>query len=310
MQVFIIGILWILWILTWMAVAIAGDPAPHKLHGPLLFIYRLILVGAMLLLITITPWPGFDVQYRFWERAPSEELAWAMVAVAFLGFTLAWWATILRLVAHKRGAIVIESGPFKFVRHPFYFGLILAAFATATMFGRPSSLSGAVVMSLAFLVKILIDDYALREEEPAYDDYAERVSMLLPLPRRRERAPAVARASLQTPPENLRTAPVITPLPVTAPEPTAAPEPMVEVRASEPETVSPMPEAVNEEEDVAVEPEAAMEPAPSIEALAPKATKTPSDVLSRAVQLSLTFDASEEDEAHAAAGLSEAVPKD
>lgn len=305
MQVFIIGLLWILWVLSWMAVAIVGDPAPHKFHGIALALYRLVLAGSMLLLFTITPWPGFDVQYRMWDRAPSDELAWSVVAVAFIGFGLTWWATILRLIARKHREVVIERGPFKYVRHPFYIGLMLAAFATAAMFGRPSAFLGAIVMSLAFLIKMMVDDHVLRADSSAYDAYAERVWMLLPV-RQRESAAVAAHASIAE-------MPVASREPVTAP---SMPEPVAEAIAEAPLVVEPVPQPpfevaeqiLPESEPEPDEPEIAMEPTPPA---APRGrAKSPSDVLSRAVQLSLSLDETEDDDRQTTAGLNEAVAKD
>lgn len=181
--IIIICLIWVLWTLTWMAVAIAGDPGPHVLNAPLLFVYRLVIAAATFLLFTITPWPGLDVQYRFWEHAPSEELSWTLAAITFLGFVMAWWGTIARFIARHRQQAVADNGPFRFVRQPIYLGLIVAAYATAVLFGRPSALIGATAMALTFLVKILIDEHMLRDEVPAYDDYAGHVWMFLPIVR-------------------------------------------------------------------------------------------------------------------------------
>ena len=84
------------------------------------------------------------------------------------------------MAVHRWHKDVVDNGPYGVVRHPIYVGLIIAAFATAVMFGRPSSMAGAVVLAIAFFVKILIEEQALREENYAYDDYIGRVPMLVP----------------------------------------------------------------------------------------------------------------------------------
>lgn len=197
--IIIICLIWIIWTLTWMAIAIAGDPGPHALKGPLLFLYRLTMLAATFLLFTITPWPGLDVQYRFWDRAPNEELGWVLVGVTLAGFVLAWWATIAKLIAHRRQQDFADNGPFRYLRQPVYLGLTLSAFATAVLFGRPSSLLGAIAMMVAFLVKILIDERVLREAVPSYEDYVERVWMFLPVPKRRDEETAAHAAIEEAP---------------------------------------------------------------------------------------------------------------
>jgi protein-S-isoprenylcysteine O-methyltransferase Ste14 len=192
----VLYLLWVLWLLSWLAVAIIGDSRPHRLGGLMLAFYRLTIIAASLLLFAITPWPGLDVQYRIWERAPSEETGWILSAVAFAGFVLVWWAMVERLVATKRHDSVIARGPYGVIRQPAHLGLMIAVLATAGMFGRPSSLAGAGILAIAFLVRIIVDERALRDEDPAYHDYAERVPMFLPIPKRRQ--PPFAQVSTLT----------------------------------------------------------------------------------------------------------------
>jgi protein-S-isoprenylcysteine O-methyltransferase Ste14 len=223
----VLYLLWVLWFLAWLAVAIAGDAVPHKVKGFFLFVYRLALLGATLLLFTITPWPGLDVQYRLWERAPSEEMCWLLTAVAFAGFALAWWASLSRLAAGKRQDGVVDRGPYRYVRHPAHLGLVIAACATAAMFGRHSSSAGAVMLAAIFLARILVEERALRDDEPAYDDYAERVPMLLPIPKRRHTAipPVPAQQSSETALSARKAEPTVRlPPEITGPTPDNAPD--------------------------------------------------------------------------------------
>ncbi len=213
----VLYLLWVLWFLTWLAVAITGDPRPHKPRGPFLFVYRLALLAATLLLFTITPWPGLDVQYRFWDHELSQTAGWALTAVAGVGFLLAWWGTVSRLIAGKQQIGVADRIPF--LRHPIHLGLIVAALATAAMFGRPSSSAGAVLFIVVFLVKILVDERKV--DEPA--DFTERVSMLRPaLKPSQEAHTAVQHVAEPQQAEPLVEQPAGTPKP--APEPVSEPQ--------------------------------------------------------------------------------------
>jgi protein-S-isoprenylcysteine O-methyltransferase Ste14 len=169
-----------MWFLTWLAAATGTHYPRRKLSSLQNFIYRLTTLAATFLLFTITPWPGLDVQYRFWERALDERLSWLLVGIAFAGFCLAWWSTVHQIAVRRRQREVVDNGPFGIVRQPIYVGLIIAAFATAVMFGRPSSLTGALLFTIAFIVKILIEEQVLREESYAHDEYIGRVPMLVP----------------------------------------------------------------------------------------------------------------------------------
>lgn len=176
----VIYLLWVMWFLTWLAAAMGTHWPRRKLSGPQNFVYRLTALVATFLLFTITPWPGLDVQYRFWERALDENLSWLLVGIAFAGLCFAWWSTVHRMTVRRRHREIVDNGPYAIVRQPIYVGLIIAAFATAVMFGRPSSLSGALLFTIAFVVKILIEEQALCADSNAYDDYIGRVPMLVP----------------------------------------------------------------------------------------------------------------------------------
>jgi protein-S-isoprenylcysteine O-methyltransferase Ste14 len=180
-----IFVLWMMWILSWLALAMGAKREPRRLSSLQNTAYcAAVFVGA-LLLCSFTPWPGLDVQYVLWPTLKST-LGWLMVVLAFAGFCLAWWARIRRglhwakVDARTEVFHIVETGPYKRVRQPIALGLAVAAFATAVVFGKPSSLCGALLLTIAFVVKALIEEHVLRGEMGAYDDYADRVPMLLP----------------------------------------------------------------------------------------------------------------------------------
>jgi protein-S-isoprenylcysteine O-methyltransferase Ste14 len=190
----VIYLLWVVWFLTWLAAAMGTHTPRRKLSSLENFVYRLGTLTATFLLFTITPWPGLDVQYRFWDRALNENLSWLLVGIAFAGFCLAWWSTVHQIAVRRWQREIVDNGPYGVVRQPFYVGLIIAAWATAAMFGRPSSLTGALLFTIAFVVKILIEEQAFREETYAYEDYIGRVPMLVPFFPVRDRTMRQAKA--------------------------------------------------------------------------------------------------------------------
>jgi protein-S-isoprenylcysteine O-methyltransferase Ste14 len=191
-------VLWVFWILTWLAAVMGARQEAGKLTALQNVFYRVAVFLGFLLLCSFTPWPGLDVKYGLW-RTLSSTAGWLMVLAAFAAFAFAWWARIQRglhwaSVERRSEAFhVVETGPYAVVRQPVFLGLIVAAFATAVVFGRPSSFCGAFVLSVAFIAKALIEEHMLRGELLAYDDYAEQVPMLLPIPRRRRAAKAEVR---------------------------------------------------------------------------------------------------------------------
>jgi protein-S-isoprenylcysteine O-methyltransferase Ste14 len=77
---------------------------------------------------------------------------------------------------------VVDTGPYRLVRHPIYFGLIFAAFATAIEKGTSFALTGAAILAFAFYTKARREERFLRLElgEDAYDAYARTTAMLVP----------------------------------------------------------------------------------------------------------------------------------
>jgi protein-S-isoprenylcysteine O-methyltransferase Ste14 len=113
---------------------------------------------------------------------------WILDGVIVSGFALCWWARLYlgqlwsANVTFKEGHHVVETGPYRFVRHPIYTGIIIAAFATAGLEGTLVAMVGAVIMLLGWYFKARTEEGLLRQElgaEP-YDDYAGRVAMLIP----------------------------------------------------------------------------------------------------------------------------------
>jgi protein-S-isoprenylcysteine O-methyltransferase Ste14 len=129
---------------------------------------------------------------RLWQ-APVAVVAALLVAEAG-GFAFAWWARIhlgrLRsaMITLQAGHRLVDTGPYRLVRHPIYTGLLGAAWAFAALSGAPASLLGAIMLTAQMSWKARREEAFLRQQLGAaeYDAYAGRVPMLIPfLPVRR-----------------------------------------------------------------------------------------------------------------------------
>jgi protein-S-isoprenylcysteine O-methyltransferase Ste14 len=117
-----------------------------------------------------------------------ENVKWAMVGVAALGFLFCWWARLHlgRLwsgwITKKEGHRIVDSGPYRLVRHPIYTGLLTAAVATAAVKGTGHALVGLALLIVAYWMKARLEERFLRGElgKENYDAYARRVPMLVP----------------------------------------------------------------------------------------------------------------------------------
>ncbi len=124
-----------------------------------------------------------------WARLPAS--SWTQVlALAFLASGLVLrWASILTLgrlftvdvaihVEHR----IVESGPYRLIRHPSYAGLLLAFVGLGFFFSNWMSLAALVVpIAAAVLNRIAKEEDTLRRAfGSAYEDYCARTRRLVP----------------------------------------------------------------------------------------------------------------------------------
>jgi protein-S-isoprenylcysteine O-methyltransferase Ste14 len=174
--------------LSWLAAAGWSSPTTRRRSLRNEVAYRLpTLLGAILMFGLHKSWPSAEVV--LWRNGRA--VAWTLVTVTMCGLVLTWWARIVlgRLwssgVARKADHSVVTTGPYRFVRHPIYSGIILAALATAGAKGNGAACLGAALIVLGLSIKARVEEAFLRDElgQAQYDAYARRVAMLVPFVR-------------------------------------------------------------------------------------------------------------------------------
>ncbi|MBV9905347.1 MAG: isoprenylcysteine carboxylmethyltransferase family protein [Alphaproteobacteria bacterium] len=196
-----IYVVWGVWLVSWLVAAFWASPAIRRPGLTWHSFYRIPEVLGFALLL------GYGSAHRDrrdgWHlhgpgayTAPDEflwnvppEIAWLMVGMAAAGFLFAWWARLYlgRLwsgnVTRKADHRVVDTGPYRLVRHPIYTGILIAAIATVV--ARPSiaTFAGAILLLIGLWIKALLEERFLRRElgAEAYDAYARRTPMLVPL---------------------------------------------------------------------------------------------------------------------------------
>lgn len=78
------------------------------------------------------------------------------------------------------GAKLIETGVYKFVRHPIYTGLILAFFGYAFISDSGYKLVVAALLFLLFYFKTFYEEKQLLEKFPDYSEYKKRTGRFFP----------------------------------------------------------------------------------------------------------------------------------
>ena len=80
----------------------------------------------------------------------------------------------------KDGAELIQAGLYRYVRHPIYFGVLLAACAWLLIFPGIYVLAYSISLFVLFNIKAKREEAWLVERFPAYRDYQSRVKKLIP----------------------------------------------------------------------------------------------------------------------------------
>ncbi|QWD99853.1 isoprenylcysteine carboxylmethyltransferase family protein [Polynucleobacter sp. JS-Mosq-20-D10] len=80
----------------------------------------------------------------------------------------------------KENAVLIQNGLYQFVRHPIYFGVLLAALAWLLIFPGIYVLIYAISLFFLFDIKARREEVWLVERFPDYRDYQLRVKKLIP----------------------------------------------------------------------------------------------------------------------------------
>ena len=106
--------------------------------------------------------------------------------VIFLGYTLLilslrknpFFSNTVRIQT-ERGHYVIDKGPYAFIRHPGYAGLIISSFAIAIELNSLWALIPAVLYTIVLIIRTILEDVTLQKELPGYSDYTARVKYRL-----------------------------------------------------------------------------------------------------------------------------------
>lgn len=80
----------------------------------------------------------------------------------------------------KDGAVLIQAGLYRYVRHPIYFGVLLAALAWLLIFPGVYILAYSICLFLLFDIKARREEMWLLERFPTYRAYQAEVKKLIP----------------------------------------------------------------------------------------------------------------------------------
>ena len=133
------------------------------------------VLGIMVIII------GLDAVRFGWTRVPV-----VLRVIGFLGLlpasAILFWAlkensylSDMVVIQADRGHRVCTTGPYRYVRHPYYVGVIFFFLLIPLALGSFYGLIPGLAISLLFVARTSLEDRTLRRELPGYQDYAQKV---------------------------------------------------------------------------------------------------------------------------------------
>jgi protein-S-isoprenylcysteine O-methyltransferase Ste14 len=123
-----------------------------------------------------------------WLAIPhTESSAWIGAFLCVIGLLFAIWARVILgrnwsgVITLKEGHELIESGPYRIVRHPIYTGILAMFAGTAIAMGYFGGVLGLLLLFVSFWVKLRREeDLMLKQFPNKYSAYQHRVKRIVP----------------------------------------------------------------------------------------------------------------------------------
>jgi protein-S-isoprenylcysteine O-methyltransferase Ste14 len=176
--------MWVGWFALWRAMAFRVKAAAECESVPSRLSHLVpLLFAGYLLAAPEVPIPLFNERFvplAIWPAALGAALTFAgLVFCVWARFVLADnWSDFVQL---KRDHELIVDGPYRWVRHPIYTGLLLMFAGTALAVGEWRGVLAVAIAAASFWRKLRLEESVMRRQfGDAYARYAERVPALIP----------------------------------------------------------------------------------------------------------------------------------
>ena len=183
-----IDALWLAWLIYWCVAAIGAKATRRRESVASGMRHLLPMVLGVGLLLSPHVADGW-LTARFLPRNVTWFwLGFVLVALG-LGFSVAarawlggnWSGTVTLKQDHE----LIRRGPYRWVRHPIYTGILLALLGSVIALGEWRGVVGLALIILSLLRKIAVEEAFLTHQfGDVYTRYRAEVPALIPMPRR------------------------------------------------------------------------------------------------------------------------------
>jgi protein-S-isoprenylcysteine O-methyltransferase Ste14 len=180
----LLGLSWIVFLIFWILSARRAKKTLSTKSKLLGIIIRFIFIITIILLFKI---PGFRETVRHYQTFLINPIAMGFgVVTDVAGLSFAIWARVHlgknwgAPMAIKENPELITGGPYRYIRHPIYTGMIFGAFGSALVFGLPW-LIVCVFACMYFTYAAYKEEKLMTAQFPVdYPLYKSKTKMLIP----------------------------------------------------------------------------------------------------------------------------------
>jgi len=175
---------WIVFVAVWLIAAASTKRTVYReTHGQRLRYWMLFVIACLLLIY------GRELPYPLSLRIIPDATAigCAAAALCVAGLAFAVWARVTLgrnwsgVVTLKEEHELVEHGPYRFVRHPIYTGMLIMFFATALLQRHLAGFAGVLLLFASFWIKLGREEKLMLEQFPErYRAYQQRAKRIIP----------------------------------------------------------------------------------------------------------------------------------
>ena len=176
-------ICWWVFIVIWAISGISVKPTKEQQDWTGRLFTLAFLTVTFLLLAGKIPWWGLNE--RLWPYGlPVRIPAYALTSSGLATLIWARWSlgrNWSAIVTFRVGHELVQSGPYRLVRHPIYTGMLLMVAGTATVLGNLAGLLSFAICFLGHWWKLRREEALLTKHFPdTYPGYMARTKALIP----------------------------------------------------------------------------------------------------------------------------------
>lgn len=180
----IIGALWAILGLYWLIAAFGRKRAEKREAPGERLVHIFLMLGGFALIYS--PDPRFGaLNHRFLPQSPAIDIAGIAFTAAGVAFAIwarahlgKYWSGDVTIRQEHR---LIRTGPYKYVRHPIYSGMLLALVGTVLVIGEYRAIVGFAIILLGFVKKARKEEsFLLTQFGAGFEEHKRLTGFFLP----------------------------------------------------------------------------------------------------------------------------------